>query len=164
MYVYDMQVSMSDPLFLFDDVLISAIQEAIQIANASFSAVRYNRTIEYVKKIDERSLHLRMCSRDPINATRSLSSLSRALVRNEREKGSALLDGHIQNGCVFSTKLMEESTSHISALPDSEIVQEIISIFFGQAELNNREKRVARETAEKIRTLVIAYANKKKEI
>ena len=51
MYVYTLEVSMADKTLLFDDQLVTALKEAIAIANKSFSATRYNRTIEYVKKV-----------------------------------------------------------------------------------------------------------------
>lgn len=85
MYIYDLDVSMSDKELIFDKNLMEAIKQAINIANSSFSAIIYNRKIELVETINNTNIHLRMTSRNPINATRSLSSLSRALVRKAPE-------------------------------------------------------------------------------
>lgn len=94
MYIYDLDVSMSDKELVFDKKLMEAIKQAINIANSSFSAIRYNRKIELVETINNTNIHLRMTSRDPINATRSLSSLSLAhLCEMKKEKIQAFLKG-----------------------------------------------------------------------
>lgn len=164
MYIYDLDVSMSDKELIFDKKLMEAIKQAINIANSSFSAIRYNRKIELVETINNTNIHLRMTSRNPINATRSLSSLSRALVRNEKEKNSGLLEGHIINGCVFNTKLLNQTTSFISNLNPTEIVQEVVAIVLGQKFLNDKERILAKEASDKIRDVVIEYVNKKNEV
>lgn len=161
MYIYDLAVSMSDKELIFDEKLMEAIEQAIDIANNSFSATRYDRKIEFIEAINDTSIHLRMTSRDSINATRSISSLSRALVQNELKKGSGLLEGHIINGCVFNTKLLDQTASSINDLNPTEIVQEVVEIVLGQKFLNDRERRLAREASDKIRDIVIEYVNRK---
>lgn len=165
MYIYDLAVSMSDKELIFDQELIDAIKQAIDIANISFSATRYNRKIEFIKAISTTSIHLQMTSRDPINATRSISSLSRALVQNEKKKESGLLEGHIINGCVFNSTLLSQTTSSINDLNPAEIVQEVVSIVLGQKYLrNDKERTLAREASDKIRNIVIEYVNKKNDV
>lgn len=161
MFVYDLAVTMSKKNVPLETELINAIKEAISIANNSFSAIRYQRTIEYVNQIDDYRMHLRMKSKDSINPTRSLSSLSRALVKNENTKGSTILENYIYNGSVFLSKTLgssEEVSSHIS---DTKMVQEIISMVFNQKTMNNRDKDLSKECTEAIRNIVIDYINNK---
>lgn len=102
-----------------------------------------------------------MKSKDSINPTRSLSSLSRALVKNENTKGSTILENYIYNGSVFLSKTLgssEEVSSHIS---DTKMVQEIISMVFNQKTMNNRDKDLSKECTEAIRNIVIDYINNK---
>ena len=147
----------------------NAIKEAQNIANQSFSAIRYKRIISKIDFIDSSTIIARLESRDPINPTRSISSLSFALARNEDAKQSHLLDGHIINGRIFKTSLVTENTSQITNLSDMAVVQEIISIFFRekdssiQEDLSSREKKLARNVHDKIRDIVISYVNDKNE-
>ena len=104
MYIYDLEISMSKKNVPIKPELIDAIKEAIELSNNSFSATRYGRSIQFIKQIDESRIHLQMQSKEPINATRSLSSLSRALVKNENEKGSHILEEYVYNGSVFISK------------------------------------------------------------
>lgn len=165
MYIYTLEVSMADKDLLFDDQLVAALKEAIDIANKSFSATRYNRTIEFIRKSEDSTfVILKMSSRDSINPTRSISSLSRALVKNENEKKSGLLDGHIINSCVFNTKATETHSESISNLNPTEIVQEVVSIVLGQKYLNDKETKLAKETSQKIKDIVLEYVNKKNEL
>lgn len=161
MYIYDLSVAMSKQELPLDDSLVNAIKEAIEIANVSFSAVRYGRNLEYMGKIDDYHLHIRMESKEDVNASRSLSGLARALVKNEQSKNSTLLEKYIYNNSVFNAHLIsvfEDAVSHIS---DCQMMQELISMTFNQASMNNRDKKLSREYTEKIRKIVIEYINKK---
>ena len=63
-----------------------------------------------------------------INPTRTMSTLTRAVVRNK--KLCSLVEDHIVNGLIFNTSLISKQHSQILHTPDAEIVSEIISIFF----------------------------------
>lgn len=162
MYVYDLDVSLYNN-GIIDKKLTEAIKEAIDMANISFSAVRYNRKIEFVEALSDTNIHLRMTSRDSINPTRSLSSLSRALVKNEAEKNSGILDEHITNGHVFNARILESSSSRIDNLNPTEIVQQTVEIVLGQKFLNDRQRIYAKEASDKIKEIVLDYVNKKNE-
>jgi len=165
MFLYNLQVSMSDKKLVFDDTLTSAILEAIDIANNSFSATRYNRKIEFIKKSDDLSfIELRMTSNDAINPSRSISSLSRALVKNESLKESHLLDGHIINSCVFNTKVIDSKNDRIESIDPVTLAQEVTSIVLGQKFLNDKETKLAKEAYHKIEEVVLEYVNKKREL
>lgn len=161
MYIYDLSVAMAKQELPLDDSLVNAIKEAIEISNRSFSAVRYGRRLKYIGKIDEYHLHIRMESKEYVNASRSLSGLARALVKNEQSKNSTLLEKYIYNSSVFNThpiSVLEDAVSHIS---DCQMMQELISMVFNQATMNNRDKKLSREYTEKIRKIVIEYINQK---
>lgn len=165
MYIYNIKISPMDKNVKLDSPeWVNAITEAQNIANRSFSAIRYKRIISKLDIVDASTIIARLESRDPINPTRSISSFSIALVKNEDAKQSHLLDGHIINGRVFKTTLVTEDTSQITNLSDIEIVQEIISIFFSKKDLSIQEKELAREVRTKIRDIVITYANDKNEL
>ncbi len=164
MYIYDLNVSMADKEMVFDKKLIDAINQAIDISNSTISAARSNRKIEFIEKTNEKNIHLRMTSREPINPTRSISSLSRALVQNEKEKNSGLLDGHIVNCCVFNSTVINQTSSCICNLNPPQIVQQVVEIVLGQKFLNDKERAYAKEASNKIQDIVLEYVNRKNEI
>lgn len=165
MYVYDIKMSPMDKNVKLDSPeWVNAMIEAKNIANQSFSAIRYKRGISKMDFVDSSTVVVRLESRDPINPTRSLSSFSIALVKNEEAKQSHLLDGHIISGRVFKTSLVSEDTSQITDLSDTGIVQEIISVFFSKKDLSIKEKELVREVRAKIRDIVIAYVNDRNEL
>ncbi len=157
MYTYNLSVAMSDRSFSFyeNEEMIPAIKEAISISNSSFSATRYKRSIEYVKLIDEKHILLRMHSRDEINPTRSLSSLSRALVQNERTKQSGLLDGRIVNGCVFHASVINSpEPTTINELSNSEVIQILVEMAIG-----TKYNSIATDTLNSVKQIVIDTLN-----
>jgi len=157
MFTYHLSVAMSDNTLTFDDTLLQAIKEAITISNNSFSAIRYKRSIEYIKLLDPNHILLRMHSRDKIQPTRSLSSLSRALVQNERDKGSGLLEGHLINGCVFNAKVVTDP-----AIPDgksdnlshTELIHLLIEMAFG-----TKYDSIASQTLDAVKQILIDALN-----
>lgn len=161
MHIYELNVAMAKQELPLDDTLINAIKEAIEISNMSFSSTRYGRKLEYIDKIDDYHFHIKMKSKDDINASRSLSSLARALVKNEQNKNSMLLEKYIYNGSVFNTQLISSSEDACSHISDCQMLQELISMTFNQTTMNNRDKKLSREYTEKIREIVIEYINKK---
>lgn len=159
MYVYDLSVAMSDKDIILDECpeLINAIKEAIAISNKSFSATRYKRKIELIDFIDSRHMHLKMFSQNEINPTRSLSSLSRALVQNERSKNSQLLEGHLVNGCVFNATVIPKTERTIHSpedLSNSEVLQILVEMVAG-----TKYEDVADETLYAIKELLIQKLN-----
>ncbi|NBI91063.1 hypothetical protein D3Z45_10915 [Lachnospiraceae bacterium] len=61
-------------------------------------------------------------------------------------------------------KLLNQTTSFISNLNPTEIVQEVVAIVLGQKFLNDKERILAKEASDKIRDVVIEYVNKKNEV
>ena len=83
------------------------------------------------------------------------------MVKNEKKKGSHILDEYVYNGSVFISKnlgVKEEVSTYIS---DTKMVQEIISMVFDQGSMNNRDKQLSRDYTKKLRNLILDYQNSK---
>lgn len=157
MYIYDLSISMADKELIFDEKLISAIKSAIAEVNASISARRSGRVIEYIKQLTQNSIHLRLTSADPLAPTRTVSAVSRTLLRNERD----LLEKHIVNSCIFSSRLISQSTSNnTDDLDPIQLVQEVVAIVLGQF-ADNKQRNLAKEASDQIKEVVLRYLDRK---
>lgn len=159
MYIYDLSISMADKELIFDETLISAIERAIAEVNASISARRSGRLIEFIKQLTQNSIQLRLTSSDPLNPTRTISAVSRALLRNE----SDLLQGHVVNSCIFSSRIIAQSTSNnTDDLDPIQLVQEVVAIVLGQEYLaDNKQRNLAKEASDEIKEVVLRYLDRK---
>jgi hypothetical protein len=158
MIEYLLKVKMADTTLPISEEMEKLIIDCTNIANSTTVSLRNKRTFTVEKRMDEFTLIIKLTSRDSINATRSLSTLSRAVSNNERMR--EILNGHIINGCVFNAKLLEEQNAQIKYASDPDIASEIISIFFDNT-LLPKEKELARFTATEIRDIIIKYKNNK---
>ena len=155
MYTYNLSVAMANKKFSFEEYpeMIDFIKEAIIISNSSFSATRYKRTIEFQNTIDEKHIHLIMKSRDEINPTRSLSSLSRAMFSLEKDKGISILDSCTANSCLFNAVIIETPQKPVTLeqLTDSYLLKSIIDVVYSSDEIYKQ----------KLKELMISYINEK---
>ncbi len=155
MYSYNLSVAMANKKFSYYECpeMIGFLKEAIAISNSSFSATRHKRTIEYKNQIDEKHIHLIMKSRDDINPTRSLSSLSRALFRLEKEKGTNLLEACTSNGCLFNAIVIEDPKKPISLselqADDSLLLKSVVDLVYS-SDSNIKQK---------LQELILIYIN-----
>ena len=76
-----------------------------------------------------------------------------------------LLVGHTPNGSVFRSTLLEEDpiSKKIAYKSDTEIVSEIISIFFEKT-MSEKKNALANAAAEDLRNIVLKYLNDKKAL
>lgn len=155
MYLYNLSVAMANKQFSFEQCpqMLDMIKEAITISNSSFSATRYKRTIEFHNIIDEKHIHLIMKSRDKINPTRSLSSLSRAVLNLEKEKGTSFLASCTANGCLFNAVVIEAPKQPISIdeLSDNLLLKSVIDLVYSSDE-NYKQK---------LKELMLPFINEK---
>ena len=158
MITYILEVRMADSELIITDEMEQIINECTQKANSTIVSQREKRTFSVIGRKDEYTLMVSLTSRDATNPTRSLSTLSRKVLENDTM--SQLLAGHTPNGSVFKAQLIESADSKITFLPDTEIVSEILKIFFDTDSLP-REKELSRKFAEEIRNIVIDYKNQK---
>ena len=116
-----------------------------------------NRNFSFVSKLDNRTIQLRLKSDTPIIATRTISSITRALLRIcSHEK----LEPLKYNGSLLAATVVEEyeeGAEMYNNLQPHEIVQTVIEIFFGQASLGNKDKQIAKDSAKKIKEIVTNY-------
>lgn len=157
MYVYNLSVAMANKKFSFEQCpeMIDIIKEAITISNSSFSATRYKRSIEFKELIDEKHVLLIIKSRDEINPTRSLSSLSRAVFNVEKERKTSFLSSCTANGCLFNAVVIDAPSRPISIeeLSDSILLKSIIDLVYSS---NESQKQ-------KLKEFMLPLINEKKE-
>lgn len=157
MIIYDLSVMFAGRETALSAELLDAVREAIETSNSAFSAVRRKRRTELVGTIDDHHMHIRISSESEINPTRSMSSVSRALVKNEKSKNSNLLDGRIANGCVFRTVLLPKPRGEEivpSRLTDSEALQILVEMAVG-----TKYEGIAEETLRSVKELLAQKIN-----
>ena len=157
MYNYLLNVTASNKNATFNDEIIEAIKDACAEANSSTNSNRYGRNFSFVSKLDNRTIQLRLKSDTPIIATRTISSITRALLRIcSHEK----LEPLKYNGSLLAATVVEEyeeGAEMYNNLQPHEIVQTVIEIFFGQASLGNKDTQIAKDSAKKIKEIVTNY-------
>lgn len=154
MYTYHMSVAMASKRFSFDTCpeMIELIKAAITESNSAFSATRYKRFLTYQGKLDAKHLHIVLKSPEEVSApTRSLSSLSRAVIAVEKERGTSLLDSCVANGCVFNAVLIDPPTKAFTAeeLSDSEVLKAVVDLMYSTDE----------DHKQKLKELIANYLN-----
>ena len=155
---YIIELKMADKAFPITDEMKELISQCALDASTTTVSRKNKRTFSVEKRIDEYTIIIKLQSRDAINPTRTMSTLTRAVVRNE--KLYSLVKDHIVNGLIFNTSLLSQQDTQIIHIPDTQIVSEIISIFFNTDYMPEKEKELTEETASKIRELIINYKNK----
>lgn len=155
---YIIELKMADKSFPITDEMKELISQCALEASATTVSRKNKRTFSVEKRIDEYTIIIKLQSRDAINPTRTMSTLTRAVVHNE--KLYSLVKDHIVNGLIFNTSLLSQQDAQIIHIPDTQIVSEIISIFFKNDYMPKEEKELTEETASEIRKLIIDYKNK----
>lgn len=135
---------------------------AIPRANSSAASIRNNRTISFEKRVDDYTLLIKLTSKDKINATRSLSSLSTALLNGKMNQ--YISEKATYNGCVINAKVVDENFSTISNVTDIELLSTVASLLFAQTEMRQKEKELARTYEQKLRALIVEFLNQKNEL
>lgn len=163
MYEYYIEMKMAMKNFPINSHLEKEIVDyAMPSANSSLSSIRNNRTISFVKRIDEYTLLIKLTSKDKVNATRSLSSLSYALLNGKMS--DYVSQNAVYNGCVINSKVVKEEISTITNVSDINILNEVATILFAKTDMKPKEKELAREYEEKLRYLIVEYLNQKNEL
>lgn len=161
MITYLLNVRMADLSLKITDEMLSIIRECTLLANETVVSKREKRTFKVIGRNDndEYSIQIQLTSKNPCNPTRSLSTLSRKVLENDYM--SKILEGHTPNGSVFKSGLIDtDEHCSITYKSDPEIVSEIISIFFDDKK-STKEKELASDTAEIIRSIILNYINTK---
>ncbi len=161
MISYLLSVKMADQTLEITDKMIEEITKCTTAANNTVVSKREKRTFKVIGREgnDPYTIQIQIISKNAINATRSLSTLSRKVTENEYL--SKILEGHSPNGSVFkATQLDKDENYAITFRTDTDIVSEIISIFFS-TDMLPKEKELASNTAAEIRRITLDYINQK---
>lgn len=162
MITYKIEVKMADRSLKMDKKIREMLSECAQKASSTFFSVKNKRSFVVAdEQPDEYTAIVYITTRDPINPTRSMSAITRAVTRNEAYY--SLVKDHIVNNMIFQTTCIDKEETTVIHQSDTEIVSEIISIFFSR-DFSTREKNLARDAAEKIRNIVLEYINGKNEL
>lgn len=153
-YILDLQMAKKD--FEITDRMMELISSFAEAATNTIVSKRNKRSFSVLERIDKYTLRVQIESRTSINPTRTMSTLTRAATQNE--EFYLLVKDNLYNGLIFSTSLISTENAQIIQMADTEIVSEIINIFFKNSYLPS-EKELVEDTAEKIREIIIEYKN-----
>lgn len=157
MVEYNLSVCLADGCAL-DDKLIDLIQRGVVEANSRRNASRKGRHFIYKGVIDPVHFHIILQSDSEVIPSRALSALTRSMLDID---DSNAVRQHIYRNTLFSTIELPKTYSHVSNLSDIEMVQELMSMIFGQSAMTIKNRNLSRDTVEKIRSIVIDYVNQK---
>ena len=105
-YNYLMNITASNRKTPLDAEMEKYIRTACEKATASANSQRFGRKFQFVGRVDEDTLQIRLLSETATIATRTISSITRMLIRNvPAEK----LEKLKYNGSILSAVLFEES-------------------------------------------------------
>ena len=158
MLLYKLELRMADKKMKIDKAIRDMIIDCAKEASSSTVSKKYKREFSIEEEQpDDYTLIACIRSRDPINPTRTFSTVTRAVFRNDDYKN--LVKDHLVNGLVFQVKPQSTENEKVITLSDTKIVSEIVSIFFDNPLPS--EKKLVCDTADKIRQTVIDYINAK---
>ena len=136
--------------------VIDLIKRGIEVSNKSFSAQRYHRSLEYLDLQDPKSVLLVMRSRDEVNATRSLSSLTRAMYSIDKNENLGILEPLTVNGCLFDVSIIDKPLLPLTlddlAGSDDLLLKATVDLVYSSDEERKNE----------LRELLLPYINEKK--
>lgn len=156
MVEYYIELRMADKELPITDEVERLITDCAGEASLTTVSKKNKRTFSVEKRLDDHTLLMKLRSRDSVNPTRTMSTLTRAVTRNE--KLWSLVKDHIVNGLIFHMTLLSQRDAKIIHIPDTEIVSEIVSIFFKE-NYAPEEKQLAEKYAEELRKLIISFKN-----
>lgn len=156
MVEYYIELRMADKELPITDEVEQLISDCADEASLTTVSKKNKRTFSVDRRLDDHTLLMKLMSRNSVNPTRTMSTLTRAVTRNE--KLWLLVKDHIVNGLIFNMTLLSQQDSKIIHVPDTDIVSEIVSIFFKE-NYAPEEKQLAEKYAEELRKLIIRYKN-----
>lgn len=158
MFKYNLSVSMSDSSLKITDEIKQLMIVAAEEANSRRNASRKGRVFQINELIDEYRINVCLFSDTEVVPTRALSALSRSMISLD---SNGILEGHYYRGCVLNASILTSSEETTTSISDVQMLQEITALIFDRTSLNNRDKKLAKDTTEAIRKLVINYLNEK---
>lgn len=155
MLEYTLSVALANNTQSINDPPIrDLLKKAITLANQSQNSKKRGRFFELCERpMDETHARIVLKSNTDVVPTRALSGLSRALIAVDRDH---MISSY--RGCIFQAALLEDQSEKAKNISDVELIQTLISMTFGQAQIrSNRGKDLAKEYIDQIRALVTEY-------
>lgn len=157
MYNYLMKVSAAKPKYKIDDALAQKIEECCSEVKTNANAIRKGYVFSYEGREDDTTVLIRLTSATSVQATRTISTITRALIGKVSKKQIADMT---YNKNILNAKIVEQSEDSYENLSPTECAQIVIEILFDQANLGNNNKKVAKESAEAIKNICRDYKKK----
>ena len=161
MYEYVMNISMANKKLTISDELMNAIIVACKDANETSNSKRYGRSFKFIKRLDDFTIQIVLQSEDTpvINASRSVSSITRALLRTYDKKddlNDAVYCGSILNATIVEEKIPPKADV-VTSLQPNEVIEEIFKIFYSQSKMGATQRKKAKLAAKQLEQVVIEY-------
>lgn len=160
MFSYELSIAMADSnLSINDPSIANLLKQAIALTNQSKNSKTKGRMFELSPDpIDETHVRIILKSNTEVIPTRAISSLSRSMIAIDEAN---IISSY--RGCIFRSVLLEDHSEKTKNISDVELAQTLISMIFGQSQIKStKEKELAREYIEKIRSLVTEYISQKR--
>lgn len=154
MYVYYLNLTMADKKIEISNEMYNAIEDACKEAETTTNSIRHGRKFKCLERINDHSIKLKLESQTEVIPTRSISSITRAILRSEN---SHLFENHLYKGSILNATLDRKEIPSVSTPDDYRIIQEVIQIFFGKKDLDSWQRKVADEARKQIRETVTTY-------
>ncbi len=158
MYIYYLNLTMADKKIELSNEMLDAIIHACKEAETTINSIRNGRKFEFLKRIDNYTIKLKLESQTEVIPTRSISSITRAILKGEKRN---LFDKHFYKGSILNATLDSQEITSASTPDDYQIIQEIVQLFFGQKDLDNWQRKAANEACKQIRETVTIYLSRK---
>ncbi|MGN1159429.1 MAG: hypothetical protein ACI4SE_04455 [Lachnospiraceae bacterium] len=160
MFIYHLSVSMSDDTLEISPEILDLMTSAATEANNRRNASRKGRKFEIKDLIDHKHVHIVLSSDTAVIPSRALSALSRSMIALDKNK---LLLGHDYRGCILNTTVISSGEHEVTAITDVELLHTITDMIFGQNTMNNRDKKLARDLSDDLRTIAINFINNRSQ-
>lgn len=161
MYEYSLCISPSNRSAVLDEELENLIRVALMDTNKSTNNKRYKRRFDFQKRVDDKTLMIKLTSESAIaNPTGTLSSITRALIRvcapEKLDKLQLLKYNNTYLVCTPATSDEKQVTPLLTA-------QTCVEILLAKDTLSKVDMAAAENAAEKITAAVEEYLKQTKK-
>ena len=163
MYTYHFAIKVSNQKcgLLFTNYR-TLIEEAIDNVNHGMTYLRDSKTLT-LDNVAPTELHVTLsCSRPLNNASRSLSALSRELLRNHGN----IFEAAVYNKTLFSIKMISQNNPmdiDNAAISNTELLKTIVDLLFAHTSTTKKEQSEVEATINHIKELVKPYMRIKQQ-
>lgn len=161
MIIYNCIVCLGDK-YPITDQMEALIRSACLEASSRQNAIRKGRKYEFNGLSSDR-IHFRLTltSDSEVIPSRAMSAVTRSLIDLDKDR---IFDSHWSRNMLFITKPVENSDATVTTLTDVELLKEITDMLFNQASMGTTNRRLAKQTAEELKEIMISYISQKSVI